>query len=304
MGRRDWTLLLALSVAWGASFFFGKLALRELPPLTIALARFGLAALALLLVVGMTGRRVPWRWRAFLAMGLLNNVIPFCLLIWAQTRIASGTAAILNAATPLFTIVVAHVLTVDERMSAPRLAGTTVGLVGIGVMMGGDAVAGLGGDTLAELACVGAALSYAFAGVVGRRFAGLPPLVTAAGQLGASTLVLLPVVGLADAPWRQPPPSLTTWAALAGIALISTALGYVLYFRILATCGATNVLLVTLLIPVTALALGVTLLGERLEPRQVLGMALIGGGLLVVDGRLGRLATRRPRATAGRASPV
>ena len=300
MGRREWTLLLALSVAWGASFFFGKLALAELPPLTIALARFGLATLALLPVLRVAGLRVPGRWPAFLAMGLLNNVIPFCLLIWAQTRITSGTAAILNAATPLFTVLVAHGLTADERMTPARVLGTTIGLAGVAVMMGADALAGLSGNTLARLACVGAAVSYAFAGVYGRRFAGLPPLVAATGQLTASTVVLLPVVALVNAPWRHAMPGLTTWAALAGIALVSTALGYVLYFRILATCGATNVLLVTLVIPVTAVVLGVTILGEPLETRQVLGMALIGVGLLVVDGRL----VRRPRAAAHRSRSV
>lgn len=300
MGRREWTLLLTLSVAWGASFFFGKLALAELPPLTIALARFGLATLALLVVLRVAGLRVPGRWPAFLAMGLLNNVIPFCLLIWAQTRITSGTAAILNAATPLFTVLVAHGLTADERMTPARVLGASIGLAGVTVMMGADAPAGLSGNTLARLACVGAAVSYAFAGVYGRGFAGLPPLVAATGQLTASAAVLLPVVALVDAPWRHAMPGLTTWAALAGIALVSTALAYVLYFRILATSGATNVLLVTLLIPVTAVVLGVTVLGERLETRQVVGMALIGVGLLVVDGRL----VSRPRAPARRTRPV
>jgi drug/metabolite transporter (DMT)-like permease len=300
VGRREWTLLLALSVAWGASFFFGKLALAELPPLTIAFARFGLATLALLLVIRVAGLRVRGRWPAFLVMGLLNNVIPFCLLIWAQTRITSGTAAILNAATPLFTVLVAHGLTADERMTPGRVLGTSIGLAGVMVMMGADARAGLSDDTPAQLACVGAAVSYAFAGVYGRRFADVPPLVTATGQLTASAAVLLPVVALVDAPWRHAMPGLTTWAALAGIALVSTALAYVLYFRILAAAGATNVLLVTLLIPVTAVVLGVTVLGERLETRQVVGMALIGSGLLVVDGRL----VPRPRAPASRVRPV
>lgn len=304
MGRRDWSLLLALSVAWGASFFFGKLALRELPPLTIALGRFGLAALMLLAVVRAAGLRIPRRPAAFLLMGLLNNVIPFCLLIWAQTRISSGTAAILNASTPLFTVVVAHVLTRDERMTPARVTGTAVGLAGVAVMMGADAFHGLQAEIAAQLACVAAALSYAFAGVFGRRFARQSPLVTAAGQLAASTVVLVPIVGAVDAPWRLPHPGPLTWAALGGIALISTALGYVLYFRVLRTSGATNVLLVTLLIPVTATILGVGVLGERLEVRQIVGMALIGGGLLVVDGRLGRLVRRRWWRPAGGPRPV
>jgi drug/metabolite transporter (DMT)-like permease len=302
--RREWTLLLALSIAWGASFFFGTLALREVPPLTIALGRFGLAALALLVAVRLARLPVPGRWADFVVMGVLNNVVPFGLLIWAQTRITSGTAAILNAATPLFTVLVAHYLTADERMTRARVAGTLIGLAGVAVMLWPDARAALHADTIAQLACVAAAVSYAFAGVHGRRFAGVPPLVTATGQLTASTALLAPIVAVVDAPWTLPTPSAPTLAAIAGIALVSTALGYVLYFRILATSGATSVLLVTLLIPVTATALGVTALGEPLDGRQVAGMALIGGGLLVVDGRLRRLAVRRRRAPGPDVSPV
>jgi drug/metabolite transporter (DMT)-like permease len=231
--------------------------------------------------------------------------VPFCLLIWAQTRITSGTAAILNAATPLFTVLVAHCFTADERITRPRVLGTLIGLGGVSVMMGPDAMAGLEGDTVAQLACVGAAVSYAFAGVYGRRFGDVPPLVTATGQLTAASAMLVPLAALADAPWTRTPPAARTWAAVIGIALVSTALGYVLYFRILATAGATNVLLVTLLIPLTATGLGVTVLGEGLGPRQALGMTLIGAGLAVVDGRLGLLASRRRARPPGHpARPV
>jgi drug/metabolite transporter (DMT)-like permease len=304
VGLRDYVLLAALSIAWGASFFFGKLALQELPPLTIALGRFGFAALALAVAVRVAGLAVPRRWPEFFAMGVLNNAVPFCLLIWAQTRLPSGTAAILNAATPLFTVVVAHCFTADESLTRARLLGTVVGLAGVAVMMGPDAMAGFARDLIAQLACVGAAASYAFAGVYGRRFAGVRPLAAATGQLAAASALLLPVAALGEAPWRLAMPSLRTWGALLGIALLSTAAGYVLYFRILATSGATNVLLVTLLIPVTATALGVGVLGEHLESRQMLGMALIGTGLLTVDGRLGRLAAGRWRARGRRWRPV
>jgi drug/metabolite transporter (DMT)-like permease len=202
-------------------------------------------------------------------------------------------------------VLVAHCFTADERITRPRVLGTLIGLGGVSVMMGPDAMAGLEGDTVAQLACVGAAVSYAFAGVYGRRFGDVPPLVTATGQLTAASAMLVPLAALADAPWTRTPPAARTWAAVIGIALVSTALGYVLYFRILATAGATNVLLVTLLIPVTATALGVMILGETLEPRQLVGMALIGAGLAVVDGRLGRVAgLRRARADGYPARPV
>ena len=157
-------------------------------------------------------------------------------------------------------------------------------------MIGPEALNGLGGGALAEFACLAAALSYALAAIFGRRFRrmGVAPLATAAGQVTASTVLLLPVMLLIDRPWTLAAPHAATWAAVLGLGLLSTALAYVLYFRILATAGATNVLLVTLLVPVSAILLGALVLGERLLPRHVLGMALIGLGLMFIDGRLPR----------------
>ncbi len=288
MGPAEWLLLVTLSVLWGGSFFFAKVAIAELPPFTVVLARVGLAALALLLIVVASGQRLPRSarlWGAFLVMGALNNLIPFSLIVWGQTQIASGLASILNATTPLFTVVLAHVLTRDERLTPGRFAGVLAGLAGVAVMIGPETLAGLGGPLPAELAVLGAALSYALAGIFGRRFRGTPPLVTALGQVSASTLLILPLALLADRPWTLPPPGPATLCALAGIALLSTALAYVIYFRILAAAGATNLLLVTFLIPVSALILGTTVLGEHLTGGQLAGMALIGLGLAAIDGR-------------------
>jgi drug/metabolite transporter (DMT)-like permease len=223
-------------------------------------------------------------------MGGLNNLIPFSLIFWGQTRIASGLASILNSTTPLFAVVLAHLLTRDEKLTANRAAGVLFGIVGVVVMIGPDALGGLGSNVLAQIAVLGAALSYAFAGIYGRRFRDLPPLVTASGQVTATTILMLPVLLVVDQPWTLPVPGARTWAALAGLALLSTALGYVLYFRILAVAGATNLLLVTFLIPVSALILGVSVLGERFDGRHFGGMALIALGLAAIDGRLIRLA--------------
>jgi drug/metabolite transporter (DMT)-like permease len=247
---------------------------------------------------GLRMPTTPRIWLAFLAMGALNNLIPFSLIVWGQTRIPSGLASILNATTPLWTVVVAHLLTRDERLTWSRLGGVLLGLAGVVVMIGPAALLGLSLDVLAELAVLGAALSYAFAGVFGRRFRDLPPLVTATGQVTATTVMALPIALALDRPWTGAAPGAVTWAALAGLALLSTALAYVIYFRILAASGATNLLLVTFLIPVSALVLGTTVLGERLEPRQLAGMALIGAGLAAIDGRL----LRRARASRGAAS--
>ena len=200
-------------------------------------------------------------------MGLLNNAIPFCLIVWGQTHIASGLAAILNATTPMFTVVVAHVLTDDERMTRNRLAGLLIGLAGVVVIIGPGALQSLGSDVLAQVAVLAAAVSYAFAGVFGRRFRrlGVAPMAASTGQVIASTAILLPLALLVDRPWTLPMPSAETWAAIFGTAALSTALGYILYFRILETAGATNLLLVTFLIPVSAILLGALVLGERLS---------------------------------------
>lgn len=283
-------MLLALSVLWGGSFFFVGVAVNELPPFTIVTIRVGLTAVALWLVAFAMGYRVPLRadvWRAFICMGVLNNLIPFSLIVWGQTHIASGLASILNATTPLFAVLIAHVLTMDERLTPARLFGVLAGLAGTIVLIGPIALGGIGADVLAQVAILVAALSYAFAGIYGRRFRdlGIPPVLTATGQVTASTLMLLPVVLFLETPWQLPMPSLMTWAALAGLALLSTALAYVLYFRILATAGATNLLLVTFLIPVTAILLGALILSEQLNTTQGVGMALIGVGLAAIDGR-------------------
>jgi drug/metabolite transporter (DMT)-like permease len=292
MSGGDWLLLILLSVVWGGSFFFAKIAVAELPPLSIVLARVTIAAAALHLLVIATGQRMPGGlalWRDFLLMGLLNNAIPFSLIFWGQQEIASGLASILNATTPLFTVLVAHLLTADEKAAPAKLIGVGLGLAGMALMIGLDLMAGFGSHLASELAVLAAALSYAFAGVFGRRFRGRPPLVVAAGQLSGSSLLILPLALLVDRPWSLAMPSGATWAALIGLALLSTALAYVIFFRILARAGATNLLLVTFLIPVSALLLGVAFLGETVSAHQLLGMLLIGLGLAAIDGRWRRL---------------
>ncbi|HSS82576.1 MAG TPA: DMT family transporter [Reyranella sp.] len=294
MGLRVWTWLLSLSVLWGGSFFFAKVAIGELGPLTVVFARVALAALALDIVLLAT-RTNPCRrdapWSAYLAMGLLNNVLPFSLIFWGQTQIASGLASILNATTPLFTLVVAHFLTADEKIDPAKLAALLAGFAGVALLIGPELLVG-GASVWGELACLGAAISYAFAGVYGRRFKTMKiaPIEAAAGQVTASTVLILPIMLAIEQPWTlRALPSPTVWAALGGLAMLSTALAYVLYFRILAAAGATNLLLVTFLIPVTAVLLGAAVLGERLAPRHFAGMALIGLGLAVIDGRIARL---------------
>jgi drug/metabolite transporter (DMT)-like permease len=292
MSLRVWIWLLSLSVLWGGSFFFAKVAIGELQPLTVVFGRVALAALALNLVLSFAGRSLFRRgvpWPTFAVMGLLNNMIPFSLIFWGQTQIASGLASILNATTPLFTLVVAHLLTRDERINAAKVVALLVGFAGVALLVGPNVLVGDDSSFIGQMACLGAALSYAFAGVYGRRFQmmGVQPMQAAAGQVTASAVLILPIMLIVDRPWElTAAPSAVIWGALAGLALLSTALAYVLYFRILAAAGATNLLLVTFLIPVTAILLGAAFLGERLESRHYAGMALIGVGLAAIDGRI------------------
>ncbi|MBM3645184.1 MAG: DMT family transporter [Alphaproteobacteria bacterium] len=289
MSARVWAMLLALSVLWGGSFFFSKAALAELPPFTIAVLRVAIAAAALGSALAITRTILPaLPWRAFLVMGLLNGAIPFALIFWGLQHIPSGLGAILNATTPLFTLLVAHFATDDEKIGRWKLAGLAAGLAGVVVLVGHEKLGALGVSVLGQLACIAACVSYAFAGVYGRRFArmGIAPPVAAAGQLVAATVWLLPLALITETPWRLEMPSPATWMAILGLALLSTALAYVLYFRILAAAGVTNLLLVTFLIPASAIALGAVFLGERLEAHHFGGLALIGLGLALVDGRL------------------
>jgi len=291
MDAGEWGMLVALSLLWGGSFFFIGIAVKELPPVTIVTLRVSMAAVALLIVCRIMGLHLPrqWAvWRAFFGMGLLNNIIPFCLIVWGQTHIASGLASILNATTPLFTVIVAHFLTADEKMTGNKLAGVLIGFVGVATMIGPAAFGGAVSSLWGQIAILGAAISYSFAGIFGRRFKamGVPPLMTATGQISSSTLMLIPAALLIDKPWTLAMPSLGTWGALIGIALLSTALAYLIFFRILATAGATNLALVTFLIPVSAILLGSLILGEQLEIKHFAGMAMIAAGLAAIDGRL------------------
>ncbi len=296
LSARDGSLLVLLAVIWGATFFFAEIALRELTPLWLTLLRVALAALFLGCVLLATGTRLPLRpdvVLGFLVMGLLNNVLPFSLIFWSQTAIDSSLAAILNATTPFWVVLMAHVATRDERATVGRVAGCAIGFAGVAIMLGPAALSGLGSAVLPQLAVLLATLSYAAAGLFGRRFRGLPPVGVAAGQLVASAFVMLVLV-LATQPIAPLAAlSVATWAAVLALAVVGTGIAYVLYFHLLASAGATNLLLVTLLIPITAVALGAALLGERLALEQILGMLLILIGLAVIDGRPLALLRRR-----------
>lgn len=298
MTGREWATLLLLALIWGGAFVFIHIAVRYLPPLTYVWLRVSLAAAGLwvyLLLTGQSGRLPRTAWVPIIGMALLNNLLPFTLFGWAQTQIASGLASILNATTPIWGVIVAHFFTRDEPLNPLRLGGVVLGFGGVVLMLGPD-LFGASGTALAELACVIAALSYAVAGVWARRFRaiGVSPTSVATGQLTAGAVLMAPLALLADRPWQLPAMPLEGWAALLALALLCSAFGYILYFKLIDTAGATNALLVTLLVPPSAILLGGLMLGEVLAPRDFAGLALIGAGLAAIDGRLLRRRVTAP----------
>ena len=292
---RDWSLLGLLSILWGGSFVFNGLILKELPPLTVVFLRVAIAALILLPLLRGYGIRFPKGvsgWAPFVAIALFNNVLPFSLIVTGQTYIASGLASILNATTPLFTVMVMAAAG-EERLSARRIVGVVAGLIGVAVLRG-EAVGFTTGQGIGILLCLVATVSYALSALLARRLlANSPPLGTATFQLLASTAMMAIVAGSLEQPWRLPMPAMTTWLAVIGLAALSTALAYIVFFQIVRRSGATNVMLVTLLIPVTAILLGYLVLGESMSIRELAGTALIGSALLVIDGRVVALLRRR-----------
>jgi len=303
---RDWSLLAGLSVLWGGSFFFNGVVLKELPPLTVVLLRVALAAMILLPVLRAYQIRFPAGlsgWKPFFAIALLNNVLPFSLIVIGQTYIPSGLASILNATTPLFTVMVMAAAG-DEKLHARRVVGVLTGLIGVIVLHGQD-VHGQGvhgqdahgqdpgfqsGEGVGILLCLAAAFSYGLSALYARRkLSNSPPLATATFQLLASALMMTIVAAVFERPWQLPMPGVTTWLAMIGLSALSTALAYIVFFQVLRRSGSTNVMLVTLLIPVTAILLGYLVLGESISLREIIGALVIGSALLLMDGRVLKL---------------
>ena len=286
-----WAQVLMLGAIWGATFVFARIAVMEIPPITLVLLRVGIAAAALhvwLLATGCSFKPALRMAGPLFVLALFNNVIPFSLIFMGQTELGAGLASILNATTPFWTAIIAGAFLSDERLTVNKVAGVLIGIVGTAVMVGPGVLADLGGPAWAKLLIVGAALSYALAFILAKRISGLPPQLFATGQLTASTAIILPVAVLVDGGRGLAEASYGAWAAVLGIALLATAFAYILYFRIIAAAGASNASLVTLIVPASAILLGATFLGERLELFEFAGIVLIACGLVVTDGRLFR----------------
>lgn len=291
MTIQDWALLILLSILWGGTFFFTSVAVAQAPPLTVVFFRVGIAALALYLFLRTQGIVLPINreaWAAFLIMGFLNNVIPFSFFFWAQTTIPGGLASIANAVTPVFSIALAHLLLADEKFTAKKFVGVLFAVVGVGFLFGQDLKVGASLATLGLVACLAAAFCQGFSVVYGRRFSdlGLSSSISALGQLVGTTVIMFPIIMIADQPWTLHLPGTAVVGSILGMAVFSTAIAYLIFFRLLATAGAVNASLVTLLIPASAILLGTSFLDEVLATSHVIGLALISCGLLVIDGRI------------------
>ena len=288
MDSQDWSLLILLSVLWGGAYFFAGVAVKELPPLTVVLARVSIAAIVLLPMFWYLGHSLPKTfsaWLPFIGMGLLNNVLPFGLIFAGQTQITVGLSSIINAMTPLFTVIVMASFR-EEGLTTFRVIGVLLGVIGVAVLRGFDGSID-GGQTLGIVLCLAAALSYGFAALWGRRFlSGVPPMKAATLQLVCSTMIIGVIVCFIDKPWNLPVPSMDAIWSLVALAVFGTAVAYIVFFKILVRAGASNVMLVTLLLPVTALALGNVFLDEPIQTKEIMGAIIIGSGLLFIDGRV------------------
>lgn len=291
MGRVEWSMLAVLAMIWGSAFLFIKVAVLSFDPLTYVWLRLVIAAAALALFLRIAGHSLNFPKKVWAAVGLLallNNVVPFSLFGWGSQHIASGLAAILQATTPIFGVLVAHIATSDERLTRTKLIGVSVGFGGVATMIGPQLIADGGSHLLAQLACLFASFLYALAGIFARRFKamGVNPMQLASAQFIAGAVMMAPFALAFGQPVSSLPTSGEAWFAVIALSLVCSAFAYVIFFRLIERAGATNSLLVTLLVPPVAIIVGSLVLGEQLGANQLFGLLLIGAGLLVIDGRL------------------
>lgn len=296
LSAQAWAELLLLSLIWGGSFLSIRIALDEVGFLTSVAHRVGWAAIVLWAWVLLRRFPVPSDprvWGAFLVMGLLNNIIPFSLMAWGQLHIETGLTSILNAATAIFGVIAAALFFADERLTARKAVGVSLGFLGVAIAIGLSNLASFDLRSVAQLAVIGGTVSYALAGVWARKnLSNLRPEVAAAGMVSMSAVMAVVAAWTFEGPIRldlEP----RTWAAIGYYALIATAGAYLLYYRVLAMAGSGNLMLCTLLISPVAILLGALVLGERLMPQAYAGFLLLALGLIILDGRALAAVQRR-----------
>jgi drug/metabolite transporter (DMT)-like permease len=291
LDSQGWLLIGILAILWGGAFFLIEVGLRSFPPITLVFIRVGFAVPAMWIAMRIMDEKLPsdWAsWHLLTVVGAFNCALPFTLFFWGQQYLDSGYAAILNATTPLWGVVTAHFMTRDEKATPARIIGVLTGMAGIIVMVGPAAIQGLSNNLFAQIACVISTVFYSLAAIYGRRLSQttLTPMAVATGQTMMAAVLMIPIVLIVDQPWTMDMPRLDATLAGLTLALLSTALAYTLYFRLIDRAGASNAQLVAFLMPILAVILGVAFLGESLSVGQLAGAALIALGLMILDGRL------------------
>jgi drug/metabolite transporter (DMT)-like permease len=278
---RELALLLLLATLWGASYTFIKLGVATIAPITLIAARTAIAGLLLLAIMRWRGARLPRdgaTWRRFLLQACLNSVIPWTLLAWGERSVDAGLATILNSASPIFTFLLTAVVTRHEMATPRKLFGVVAGMAGICLIVGIEAFDAVAGGLVAELAIVAAAVCYACAAIFGRNFRGLDPMAPAAGSLLAGAAFLIPASLVMERPWTMAPSAVSV-LALLGLAVVSTALAFVIYFRLIQTLGSVGTTAQAYLRVPIGVAIGVAVLGERLSPTAWIGLACVVAGV-------------------------
>ncbi len=277
-------LLLALATCWGASYTFIRVGVATIPPITLIAARTMIAGLVLLAIIRWRGLSLPKdaaTWKRFLIQSCLNSAIPFTLIAWAEQTVDAGLATILNSTTPIFTFLIAAFVLRSEPMSGRKLFGVSAGMAGICLIIGLDALNGMGRQSLPQLAVVAASVCYACAALFGRNFKGLDPMMPAAGSLLCGAALLIPASLIVEHPW-QIAPSTASILALLGLSVVSTALAFSIYFRLIQTLGSVGTTAQAYLRVPIGVGIGVALLGEPLSPTAAVGLVCVVAGVMAM----------------------
>ncbi len=294
---KEIVLLAVLATLWGASYTFIKIGVETIPPVTFIAARTLIAGGLLLAIIKLRGLslpRDPAIWKRFFIQACINSVVPFTLIAWAELTVNAGLATILNSTTPIFAFLLTVLITRHEAVTGRKLFGVVAGVIGISLIIGLEAFHGVGKEALAQLAIVAATISYAAAAIFGRGFKGLDPMMPAAGSLLCGAVLLIPVSLVIDQPWTIVP-STHSILALLGLSIFSTALAFVIYFRLIHTLGSVSTTSQAYLRVPIGVGIGVLFLGESLNPTAWIGLICVIAGVAAMT-----LPTRRKvAATAG-----
>lgn len=278
-------MLALLALLWGSSYLFIKIAVAEIPPLTLIAVRVAGAAIFLMVVMGARSERLPRdpaTWRKLLVQSFLNSIGAWTILAWGQQYVDSGLASVLNSTSPIFVFLITATITRHEVLGASKLLGVACGLFGVVLIVGVDALNGLGAQTAGQLACLIAALLYGYAAIYGKNFGHISPVATAAGAMIWATIVLVPASLLFDQPWTLAP-SVNAIAATLMLSIFCTGVALLIYFRLVRTLGSIGVVSQSYLRACVGVMLGMVFLGEVISPAIAVGLIAAIAGVALIN---------------------